>query len=233
MCDFLRIAFRFWVTELRPLWMARRCHVPMLKDQDCVLLARVELAVDFIGGSPSGAWQVVGSPSTLAIDESKRPFLVHLRMLQEWMMCGCECTTGPGTAFGMGGGGGGGGGGGLGGGFGGGGPMPMMEPLMAHVSTQGVVPVFVTSGDLDLLPGHYCVICQGAPLNTTVKFSLPLSKDNAGRTYVFKNVDATTLNVTATGMDKVEDKAILPLKKKDAAMIIADGQGAWRLIGDA
>jgi hypothetical protein len=28
LCDFLRVAFRFWVTELRPLWIALRCHRP-------------------------------------------------------------------------------------------------------------------------------------------------------------------------------------------------------------
>jgi hypothetical protein len=82
-CDLLRVAFRFWVTELRPLWMARRCHRDMFKDQDCVLLARIEFDVEFIGGSPTGVWQIVGSPASVIVDESARPFLVHLRMLQD------------------------------------------------------------------------------------------------------------------------------------------------------
>jgi hypothetical protein len=73
LCDFLRVAFRFWVTELRPLWMARRCHRPVYPDQDCVLLARVEFEVVWVGGSPAGAWQIAGSPVTVAIDETTRP----------------------------------------------------------------------------------------------------------------------------------------------------------------
>lgn len=91
-CAFLRVAFRFWVTELRPLWMARRCHGATVKEQDCVLLARLEFEVQYVGGSPTGAWVVAGSPATVAIDETRRPFLVSLRMQQEWMMCGCDCA---------------------------------------------------------------------------------------------------------------------------------------------
>lgn len=90
-CAFLRVAFRFWVTELRPLWMARRCHAATVKEQDCVLLARLDFEVEFVGGSPIGAWVVSGSPATVAIDETRRPFIVHLRMQQEWMLCGCRC----------------------------------------------------------------------------------------------------------------------------------------------
>jgi hypothetical protein len=88
LADFLRVAFRFWVTELRPLWMARRCHRPAFADNDCVLLARVELDVVWSGGSPAGAWQVDGSPAVVTIDETTRPVLVHQRLLQEWLLAG-------------------------------------------------------------------------------------------------------------------------------------------------
>lgn len=96
--DFLRLALRFWVTELRPMWMAYRCHRAAHPDTDCVLLARVEVEVVWVGGSPAGAWQVAGSPAAVVVDERTRPFLGSLRMLQEW------------TLAAMGGGGGGGGG---------------------------------------------------------------------------------------------------------------------------
>jgi hypothetical protein len=82
--DFLRVALRFWVTELRPLWMAFRCHKAQHADVDCVLLARVSFEVGWIGGSPSGAWQVTGSPVELQIDQAPRPILGHARLLQEW-----------------------------------------------------------------------------------------------------------------------------------------------------
>jgi hypothetical protein len=86
-CEFLRVAFRFWVTELRPLWLATRCQRVMSADQDCVLLARVELEVEWIDGSPTGTWQAVSGPDSMAIDESTRPFITHLRLLQEWLLC--------------------------------------------------------------------------------------------------------------------------------------------------
>lgn len=215
MCEFLRVAFRFWVTELRPLWMARRCHMPMVKDQDCVLLARVEFDVEFIGGSPTGVWQVVGSPATVSVDESARPFLVHLRMLQEWMMCGCECA-GLGTAPAM------------GGGF-----VPL-GPAMAPPGSSARVPVLLTATDVDLDASHYCVICKDAP--GSVKLTLPASiPATAGRVYVVKNVDVTGLSVHADAVagDKVEDKASLAVKKKAAVTLIADGAGAWRSIAQA
>jgi len=103
LCKFLRVAFRFWVTELRPLWMARRCHRAMYPDGDCVLLARITFDVIWVGGSPTGVWEISGNASTILLDETTRPCLAHLRLLQEWMLCGCDCASG--------------GGGGLGGGF--------------------------------------------------------------------------------------------------------------------
>lgn len=93
LCAFLRVAIRFWVTTLRPLWMAMRCHAAQRADTDCVLLARVSFEVQWIGGSPTGVWQVTGSPAALQIDESTRPVLAHLRLLQEWALCGCDCGT--------------------------------------------------------------------------------------------------------------------------------------------
>jgi hypothetical protein len=88
LCDFLRVAFRFWVTELRPLWQAARCRQPPSAEHDCVLLARVDVDIEWIGGSPTGAWQVVTGSDTVRVDESGRPFIAHLRMLQEWLLCG-------------------------------------------------------------------------------------------------------------------------------------------------
>jgi hypothetical protein len=88
---FQRVALRFWVTELRPLWMARRCQLPLARDTDCVLLARLAFEVEFVGGSPTGAWVVSGSPATVQLDERRRPFVAALRLQQEWL------TSGPGV----------------------------------------------------------------------------------------------------------------------------------------
>ena len=83
---FLRVAFRFWVTELRPMWMTRMCGRVSSADDDCILLARLEVPIVFVGGSPTGAWQVDGIAVDIVVDESRRPVLVHMRLLQEWML---------------------------------------------------------------------------------------------------------------------------------------------------
>lgn len=88
-CEYLRAAFRLWVTELRPRWQAdfwsrwRGCSGGSASEdrpheEECLLLA--EVIVPFIGG-------VIDSAS-ITINEDRRPFLLHLRMIQEWLLCG-------------------------------------------------------------------------------------------------------------------------------------------------
>ena len=96
LCDYMRAAFRVWVTELRPKWIARwhgcapaHFDVDDRSEENCVLLA--ELTVPIIAASP-GTWTVADSPDVL-VNENRRPFVVHLRMLQEWLWCGSCCTT--------------------------------------------------------------------------------------------------------------------------------------------
>ncbi|MGC2775398.1 MAG: hypothetical protein WA418_07125 [Bradyrhizobium sp.] len=91
LCKFLRAAFRFWVTELRPFWMTRMCGSARAAEDDCVLLARLEVPIVWVGGSPTGAWQVDGSAAAVVVDESRRPYLAHMRLLEEWLLCGCDC----------------------------------------------------------------------------------------------------------------------------------------------
>ncbi|MBT9491862.1 MAG: hypothetical protein IV107_05850 [Paucibacter sp.] len=82
-----RTALRLWVTELRPLWMARpdcSCNAtPIPPLDDAVLLARLELALV----ATADGWQLsdaVADPVT--VDESRRPVLLTLRMLQELLL---------------------------------------------------------------------------------------------------------------------------------------------------
>jgi len=96
LCEYMRAAFRVWVTELRPKWIARwhgcaPAHFDLddRGEEDCVLLA--DLTVPIIAASP-GTWTVADSPDVL-VNERRRPFVVHLRMLQEWLLCGSCCTT--------------------------------------------------------------------------------------------------------------------------------------------
>ncbi|AEJ00879.1 hypothetical protein Nit79A3_1016 [Nitrosomonas sp. Is79A3] len=85
--QFLRLAFRFWVIELRPLWTARLCGTFPGSDDECLLLARLEVPVIRAGGTPAGAWQVDGTADVIIADESMRPYLAHMRLLQEWLLC--------------------------------------------------------------------------------------------------------------------------------------------------
>ncbi len=96
-CEWMRAAMRLWITELRPLWQAQcapqktcggagpcGCHgtgeQPEEMACECVLLA--ELRLTRIGAVVTDA----------TLDEERRPFLVHLRMLQELLLCGpCIC----------------------------------------------------------------------------------------------------------------------------------------------
>ncbi|HVE55481.1 MAG TPA: hypothetical protein VNB22_01545, partial [Pyrinomonadaceae bacterium] len=92
-CEYMRAAFRLWVTELRNVLTERKtgCAVEMTggkQIEDCVLLA--ELRIPLVLVSPN--WKVSDTEEVEKI-EKDRPFLLHLRMLQEWMLCGCHCTT--------------------------------------------------------------------------------------------------------------------------------------------
>jgi hypothetical protein len=100
-CQFLRTAYRVWVTDLRPKWAAswlgagQRCSdarpVDQPEPEDAVLLARLDLPIVH-NPTPGGApWQIQPLDYSNAgqyIDQDSRPFLVPVRMLQEWLWCG-------------------------------------------------------------------------------------------------------------------------------------------------
>jgi hypothetical protein len=72
--DFLRAAFGVWTTELKPLWRT------LAPDDDAVLLAEVDLPVR---AAPNGRW-TVDNPARIALHEERRPYLVPLRLMQEF-----------------------------------------------------------------------------------------------------------------------------------------------------
>lgn len=84
--EYIRLAFRLWVTELRNVLSEREtgCAVEMTggkKLEDCVLLAELKIPLEFV----SPGWKV-SDTEEVEVDEENRPFLLHLRMLQEWML---------------------------------------------------------------------------------------------------------------------------------------------------
>jgi hypothetical protein len=91
-CAFLRTALRLWVTELQPLWQTQwaertgggcGCHgaeATIGEDaKECLLLA--VLNITLTDGK-------VASVNDVVVNDSQRPFVVHLRMLQEMQLCG-------------------------------------------------------------------------------------------------------------------------------------------------
>lgn len=97
---YLRAAFHLWVTELRPKWIARwyGC-APDLKEpmplEDCVLLAEIQVGLVF----DSGTGMYKSKDNTLPdVSQTERPFIVHLRMLQEWLLCKREVGSDPGVS---------------------------------------------------------------------------------------------------------------------------------------
>lgn len=94
-CEYLRAAFLLWVTELRPLWQPnwfrewqccdQKTTEPEPAREECVLLAELDVPItDEIK---------VEDPNSIRVNEDRRPFLVHLRLLQEWLLCGRSRTS--------------------------------------------------------------------------------------------------------------------------------------------
>ena len=89
--EYFRTAFRLWITEIRPRVHPACCTCtggcgcgesddPPAPDE-CLLLARIDVPVVRVGDE----WRV-DDTRTMTIDESKRPIVMSLRVLQEWLV---------------------------------------------------------------------------------------------------------------------------------------------------
>jgi hypothetical protein len=217
--EYMKAAFRLWVTELRPKW-AGRWHgcAPDLTDQsqgaeeDCVMLARLDIPV--LLDSP-GVW-VVSDVSPVVVDERRRPFVVHLRMLQEWLLSGRS-------------------------GIGGGLPTDTLltSPLAAPVSVPappsvGVrIAVTVVDGPstVALNAGHYCVICNTNASSVTV--TLPPTPFHPGRVYVIKRNGTNSCVVNCASGDTIDGvtSALSIPNPRSSITIVADSRSRiWQVI---
>lgn len=80
--EYMREAFRLWTTELRMPLSEREGGCAVEKGfGDCILLAELRIPLTFV--SPS--W-IVSDDAEIELVQDDRPFLLHLRMLQEWML---------------------------------------------------------------------------------------------------------------------------------------------------
>ncbi|HXU35884.1 MAG TPA: hypothetical protein VN937_05935 [Blastocatellia bacterium] len=95
LCSYLRAAFRVWAVELRTKWRPDQLSNwhsccghskgAEVAPEECVLLAEVDVPVSIPSGGAD--WQVQ-DPAGIALNEDARPFLIHLRALQELLLCG-------------------------------------------------------------------------------------------------------------------------------------------------
>lgn len=88
--EYLRAALKLWVTELRPLWQAVwaarigggcGCHgaeqTAGTDSEECLLLATLTV----------GLGQTATTIGSIQVDDGRRPWVTHLRMLQELVLC--------------------------------------------------------------------------------------------------------------------------------------------------
>jgi len=100
----LRAAFRIWTVELRPRcrpeWLANggacesgATQTQHPKAEDCILLAGLEVPITVDASTIPNRWSVA-SASVVDVNDRDRPYLLHLRMLQEWLLGGLEPRPG-------------------------------------------------------------------------------------------------------------------------------------------
>lgn len=241
---FLRVAQRFWVTELRPLWMAMRCAQAQQADADCVLLARLELDVIWVGGSPSGAWQVDSGADAVRVDESTRPVLASLRFLQEWADslpdtalaaaaddlssdadAGADSPAIDEAAVAA--------------------PLLVTRALPAAIESPepvelprpgatGVLRALtVTTSDLALGALHHVVVGRA---QKAIELTLPPSlAASTGREYVVKNNGEATLSLrrAVRTKDRIDGEGAIDVEPGAAVTVVADGAAHWLVTAKA
>jgi hypothetical protein len=92
--DYLRAALRLWVTELRPQWRPNWLGdkhgstgdepFATAEEGNRILLAATTVLVE-PPGINHATWEVVPG-AAITITDEERPFLLHLRFLQEWLI---------------------------------------------------------------------------------------------------------------------------------------------------
>lgn len=92
--EYLRAAFRVWVTEVRPILLpdGGACAGGPPKEC-CILLGQVDFPVV---DAPAGL-AVDGDASVVTIDQTARPYLLHTQLLQELFLGGAFVPSPPGV----------------------------------------------------------------------------------------------------------------------------------------
>ena len=204
--EYLRAAFRIWVTELRPRWISRwhGCAATHIEsdaeaDEHCVLLAQLD--VPLLPLSP-GTFDIPNEEIPVIQDE--RPFLVHLRLLQEWALSGLA------GAFAAAGGGG-------------------LQELVLPADTQTVTNVDGPA-TIDIKEEQVVIANSTAGV---VRLNLPLSGDQDGRTLVVKRISTGALvQIFAGTGDVVEGQGSIQLTAQNRFVRLVSNAKlkAWHVI---
>ncbi|HKG47262.1 MAG TPA: hypothetical protein VKB02_11080 [Pyrinomonadaceae bacterium] len=207
--EYFRAAFRVWVTELRPRWIARwhGCAATHIEgdeagDEDCVLLAQLD--VPLLPLSP-GTWDIPNEP--VPVNQNERPYLIHLRLLQEWVLAGFATAA-------------------LGAGGGGGGEFQSLV-LGAPVSTITNIDGPAT---IDLTNEQVVMANSAAGV---VRLNLPLTAGQNGRVLVIKRISTgSQVQIAAGAGDLVEGQAsiILTAQNRFVQLIGNEKMKAWHVI---
>ena len=143
--EYFRAAFRLWVTELRPRWISRwhGCAATHIEgdaetDEGCVLLAQLD--VPLLPLSP-GTFDIPNEEIPVIQDE--RPFLVHLRLLQEWALSGLAGALAA---------------------AGGGAPEALIEPAQTVTNVNGPATIDVTNEQIFIANSTAGIVRLNLPL---------------------------------------------------------------------
>jgi hypothetical protein len=171
---------------------------------DCLLLARVIFEVTWAGGSPAGVWQVSGSPPTVLIDESTRPIIVQMRLLQEWLHGSGGGTASVASSS-----------------------LPQAlsaadAPTFSGLTLTGGVklPIEVTSTNITLNDDHQFVVCDGGQTVNLPK----CTPNNKGRTYNIRSMGASSTLAPAAGDAIVGGASVAVSNPK---IVVSDGASNW------
>jgi hypothetical protein len=207
--EYFRAAFRIWVTELRPRWIARwhGCAATHIEgdaagDEDCVLLAQLD--VPLLPLSP-GTFDIPNEE--IPVNQNERPFLVHLRLLQEWMFSSLAMTVGA-----------------LAGNGGGGQNVDVVSlPGLTITNVEG-------PATIDLKEEQIIIANSTAGL---VRLNLPATKEQEGRTFVIKRISTGALvQIFAGPGEQVEGQGSIQLTAQNRFVhLVANPKlNAWHVI---
>jgi hypothetical protein len=203
--EYLRAAFRVWVTELRPRWIARwhgcaATHFEVDKpvDEDCVLLA--ELDVPLLPSSP-GSFDIPEGP--IPVNQQERPYLVHLRLLQEWLLSGSVAA------------------------------VASEEPLVDLAAPpQASLNVLNLEGPATVdLVEEECVICNTTA--GVVRVTLPAAASNDGRVMIVKRISTgSQVQIAASAGETVEGQGqVLLTAQNRFFQLVANAKlSGWHVI---